>query len=122
MVIDIPAIVQETVDAMSDSGQIEELIRTNVRETVSKAITQACSSYDVQRAVSKRLCETIGRAVNDVGLAAYNTAAARIIHDIVDNEARADFEEKLRKMLLNSTPIELDYDNVEDLVTLFERR
>lgn len=96
MTIDIPAIVQETVNTMSDSGKIEELVRTNVRETVSKAIVQACSSYEVQRAVSKRLGETISKAVEDVGLSAYNTAAARIIHDIVDNEARADFEEKLR--------------------------
>ena len=98
MVIDISKIVNDRIQFLSDSGQIQEQIEKSIEKTVIGSISSALEDYSFKRSIEKQVSDCVSDVAKNIGFSAYNGFIAQKIKEITENVMRDDVAAKIQKV------------------------
>lgn len=110
--------VNNAMQAMIDSGKVEEIIKTKVEKTVEEAISDALKSYsDFGKDLSKHVKESLKVEVANVNLQEYGQAVLKMVEGLVNKHVQQSAQAQLMEQfteLFKSPPSQLTLQQIID--------
>ncbi len=115
--LDINAIVQETLKKMDEEKTIETLISTTIEKSISTAIKDQFGSYQFREMIEKKLKNEVDGVVASLDFTAYNGYIAKTMSYLIEDVASEDLQSKI---LFELSKIFIKKDEMIKLIDIFD--
>lgn len=98
MELNIQAIINDKLEEMQQSGEIQSYIKSNVAKMMQEAINDIFD-YTLESEIRKALSEQVNQSFKKIDFTSYNGFILQAVNSAIDGIAKKDFQEKLTEQL-----------------------
>lgn len=96
MELDVTKIVNEKVEALLESGELEKAITAGVEKNIKSAINEAINDYRWTHTIKENLSKVLGEAASNVNFAAYANFLRDRMNDQIEKYVKDDMINLMR--------------------------